>query len=76
MASSAYEYPDSLDLMAMPPMRADDSSVDDREDDQTNSLEYDTLLQEANETDLRETELTGRDEILFPNTADYHLQQS
>ena len=57
--SNDYEYPDNLDILPMP-LRADDSSVDGQEDDQTNSAEYDLLLQEATESDLRETELTGR----------------
>ena len=59
MASVDYEYPDNLDTLPMTSMRADDSSVDERDDDQSNTLEYDLLLQEANEIDLRETELTG-----------------
>lgn len=59
MAASDYEYPDNVDALQMPAVRGDDNSFDDREDDQTNSLEYDILLQEAIDSDLRETELTG-----------------
>ena len=63
MASFEYEYPDNSDTLPMTSMRADDSSVDERDDDQTNTLEYDVLLQEANDSDLRETELTGEMKI-------------
>ena len=59
MASNAYEYSDQLEAQTP---RSDDQSFDndgDRDDDQTTSAEYDILLQEAIESDLRDTELTG-----------------
>lgn len=59
MASNAYEYSDQLEAHTP---RSDDQSFDndgDRDDDQTTSAEYDILLQEAIESDLRDTELTG-----------------
>lgn len=66
MTTNAYEYPDQLEASTP---RADDQSFDndmDRDDDQTTSAEYELLLQEAIDTDLKETELTGReDTILF-----------
>lgn len=60
MTTNAYEYPDQLEASTP---RADDQSFDndiDRDDDQTTSAEYELLLQEAIDTDLKETELTGR----------------
>ena len=56
---SVYEYPDQLETTSS---RNDDMSCDndaDRDDDQTTSAEYEILLQEAIESDLKETELTG-----------------
>ena len=56
---SVYEYPDQLENCSS---RNDDMSYDndaDRDDDQTTSAEYEILLQEAIEADLKETELTG-----------------
>jgi hypothetical protein len=74
MTTNAYEYPDQLEASTP---RADDQSFDndmDREDDQTTSAEYELLLQEAIDTDLKETELTGlADAILYLMQFSFHL---
>jgi hypothetical protein len=65
MTTNAYEYPDQLEASTL---RGDDQSFDndmDREDDQTTSAEYELLLQEAIDTDLKETELTGQADAII-----------
>jgi hypothetical protein len=61
--SSGYEYPDNLDVMPSGSKDADVSFDCDQDDDHTNSIEYNTLLLEANETNLQEIEQTGNVQI-------------
>ena len=73
MTTNAYEYSDQLEASTP---RGDDQSFDndlDRDDDQTTSAEYELLLQEAIDTDLKETELTGSSEgVIFQMQFLYH----